>query len=174
MRSEKHTQQQHKVCFTLLKSHQKPAHLNSHAVNTLSVDQWKLYNVNTWQTVCGRYCTVELRPKTSQLLKWRWQILKDRDEMYRCDFAIYTICLDRIRTSRNFSVSSMSVDEVCSNKSLLQFFKDTVTKEMTGSRSSIIYPHPLFLPSPYSSAQHTSHPYMRTYIHVTITPLVAW
>lgn len=94
--------------------------------------------------------------------------------MFRCEFAICTIRLDRIRTRRYFSVSSMSVDEVCSNKSLLQFFKDTVTKEMTGSRSSIIYPHHPFLPIPYSSARHTSHPNMLTYIHVTFTPPVAW
>lgn len=84
--------------------------------------------------------------------------------MFRCEFAICTIRLDRIRTRRYFSVSSMSVDEVCSNKSLLQFLKDTVTKEMTGSRSSIIYPHHPFLPIPSSSARHTSHPYTLTYI----------
>lgn len=92
-------------------------------------------------------------------------MLKDLDEMQRCEFNFIlpyalSVCLDRIRTQRYFSVSPMSADEGCSNKSLSRFLKDTVTKEMTGSRSSIIYPHrpssaiPLLLSAAYITSIH--------------------
>lgn len=98
-------------------------------------------------------------------------MLEDLDEMKRCDYNFIlpracAICLDRIRTRRYFSVSPMSVDEGCSSESLSRFLKDTVTKEMTGSRSSIIYPHrpssaiPLLFGAAYITSIH-AHP--RTY-----------
>lgn len=127
---------------------------------TWSAERWKQYNLNTGHMgrEANNFLTFETEAGNVKRSWW------DEEMWLQLYFAMRAICLDRIRTRRYFSVSPMSVDEGCSNKSLSRFLKDTVTKEMTGSRSSIIYPHrpssaiPLLFSAAYITSIH-AHPH---------------